>query len=156
MRLDRDVERRRRLVGNQQRRVAGKRHGDHDALPHAARELVRIVVHARRRVGNPDQFQHRHGAVEGFLIRYAFVFEHGFLELHADRKHRIERSHRLLEDHADLVAANVAHLATGGLQQIFSLKDDGPFDNFPWRIRDQPQYAERRDAFAGARLPDQP
>ena len=42
--LNRDVERRRRLVGNQERRVAGKRHRDHYPLPHAARELMRIIV----------------------------------------------------------------------------------------------------------------
>ena len=44
LRLDRDVERRRRLVGDQQLRLAGERHRDHRALAHAARELVRIVA----------------------------------------------------------------------------------------------------------------
>ena len=39
--LDRDVERGRRLVGDQQLRLAGERHGDHHALRHAARHLVR-------------------------------------------------------------------------------------------------------------------
>ena len=36
LRLDRDVERRGRLVGDQQLRAAGERHGDHHALAHAA------------------------------------------------------------------------------------------------------------------------
>ena len=51
LRLDRDVERGRRLVGDEQFRIARERHGDHDALAHAAGELVRIVVDAvaRRR-----------------------------------------------------------------------------------------------------------
>ncbi len=40
--LDRDVERGRRLVGDQQIRLARERHRDHHALPHAARELVRV------------------------------------------------------------------------------------------------------------------
>ena len=44
LRLDRDVERRRRLVGDQQQRIAGQRHGDHHALAHAAGQLVRIVA----------------------------------------------------------------------------------------------------------------
>ena len=47
--LDGDVERRRRLVGDQQRRVAGQRHGDHGALAHAARQFVRILAGAARR-----------------------------------------------------------------------------------------------------------
>ena len=45
-RLDRHVERRRRLVGDQHLRVAGERHRDHHALPHPARELVRVLVDA--------------------------------------------------------------------------------------------------------------
>ena len=40
--LDGDIERGRRFVGDQQLRVAGERHGDHDALAHAAGKLVRI------------------------------------------------------------------------------------------------------------------
>ena len=38
LRLDRDVEGRRRFVGDQQQRIAGQRHRDHHALPHAAGE----------------------------------------------------------------------------------------------------------------------
>ena len=37
LRLDRYIERRRRLIGNQQPRVTGQRHGDHYALAHATR-----------------------------------------------------------------------------------------------------------------------
>jgi hypothetical protein len=47
LRLDGDVERGRRLVGDQQRRAAGQRHRDHRPLAHAARQLVRIIVDAR-------------------------------------------------------------------------------------------------------------
>ena len=46
LRLRRHVERGRRLVGDQELRVVDQRHRDHHALPHAARELVRIVVDA--------------------------------------------------------------------------------------------------------------
>ena len=49
LRLDRHVERRRRLVGDQDVRVARERHRDHRPLAHAARELVRVVVDARLR-----------------------------------------------------------------------------------------------------------
>ena len=48
LRLDRHVERRGRLVGEQELRVAGQRHRDHHALAHAAGELVRVVVEAAR------------------------------------------------------------------------------------------------------------
>ena len=49
LRLDRDVERGRRLVGDQQRRIQHERHGDHHALAHAAGKVMRILRHARGR-----------------------------------------------------------------------------------------------------------
>ena len=54
-----DVERGRRLVHHDQLRLERERHRDHDALAHAARELVRIRAHAlaldarRARAGRP-------------------------------------------------------------------------------------------------------
>ena len=58
LRLDRHVERRGRLVGDQQRRLAGHRQRDHHALAHAARELVRILAQALRRGRNLHQLEH--------------------------------------------------------------------------------------------------
>src|SRR3546814_10531586 len=44
LRLRRHIEGRGRLVGDQQRRLQGERHGDHDALALAAGKLVRVGV----------------------------------------------------------------------------------------------------------------
>ncbi len=55
--LDRDVERRGRLVGQQQLRPAGQGDGDHRALAHAAGELVRVVGQPPPRVRDADQVQ---------------------------------------------------------------------------------------------------
>ena len=55
LRLDGDVERGGRLVGDDERGPAGERHRDHHALPHAARHLVRIVVHAPLGIGDADE-----------------------------------------------------------------------------------------------------
>ena len=59
--LDGRVERGRRLVEDQQRRLGGERHRDHDALEHPARELVRIAVHDAAGVGDPDLLEHLPG-----------------------------------------------------------------------------------------------
>ena len=50
LRLDGDVERGGRLVGDQHLGIARQRHGDHHALAHAAGELVRIGVGALLRL----------------------------------------------------------------------------------------------------------
>ena len=62
LRLDRHVERRRRLVGDQQGGAADQRHGDHRALAQAARKLERIHVVGAPRVGKADKPEHLLGA----------------------------------------------------------------------------------------------
>ena len=46
LRLDGDVERGGRLVGDDERGIHDERHRDDDALPHAAGELMRILARA--------------------------------------------------------------------------------------------------------------
>ena len=52
-----DVERGRGLVGEQQRGAAGERDGDGDALAHAARQLVRVLVEPAPGLGDADVVQ---------------------------------------------------------------------------------------------------
>ncbi len=52
LRLQGDVERRGRLVGEQQLRPAGERHGDHRPLALAAGELVGVVAEPPSGVGD--------------------------------------------------------------------------------------------------------
>src|SRR6516165_7724352 len=67
--LDGDVERCRRLVGDQELRLAGERHGDHDALAHPARELMREGREAPRRIGNADLLEELDAArLSGLLV----------------------------------------------------------------------------------------
>ena len=60
--LDRDVERRRRLVGDEHLRIARERHRDHHALPHPARELVRVLARAPLRRRDPHEVEQLDGA----------------------------------------------------------------------------------------------
>ena len=102
LRLDRHVERGRRLIGDEQIRFIGECHGDHDTLALAAGHFMRIGIDAALGFGNADeleQFQHAHlGLFEG----HALVMDERFGDLPADRIERIKRGHRLLEDHGDL------------------------------------------------------
>ena len=57
LRLDGDVERGGRLVGDDELRIAGEPDRDHHALAHAAGELVRILLEPALGVGDADQLQ---------------------------------------------------------------------------------------------------
>ena len=107
--LDGDVERGGRLVGDQQLRVAGQRHRDHRALPHAAGELVRVVVDPDRRAA---------GCRPGRAARWRACARPAWTpccapgtprDLGADRVVRVQRGQRVLEDHRHLAAAQLAH-----------------------------------------------
>ena len=151
LRLDGHVERRRRLVGDQQLRVAGQRDGDHHPLAHAARELVRILPHPPPRLRDADQGQHLDRLGLGVLGGEPLVQPQRLADLPADVQHRVERGHRLLEDHADLVAADVPHLRLREGQQVLALEADRPGD-LARRLRDEPQDGHGGHGLAAAAL----
>ena len=71
LRLHRDVEGRGRLVGEQQRRAAGQGDGDHHALAHAARQLVRVLVEAAAGLGDAHVAQQPLGGRPGVCSAHA-------------------------------------------------------------------------------------
>ncbi|MNI29456.1 hypothetical protein D3C73_832720 [compost metagenome] len=118
LRLNGDVQRGGGFVGNQQRGLAGQRHGDHHALAHAARELMRVAVQHRLGFRDAHLLQHaqRFGARGGGVL--ALVLADRFGNLVAGGEHRVQGRHRLLEDHGHVGAAHIAHDALAGSGQI--------------------------------------
>ena len=55
--LYRDVKCGRRLVGDQQTRMAGESHRDHHALAHTSRQLMRKLGQATRGICDPDPLE---------------------------------------------------------------------------------------------------
>ena len=106
----RDVERRRRLVEDQELRIRQKRHRDDDALLLAAAQLMGIGAHDAVGIRQAHRLDHVEGATAGFVARDLVVDQRHFHELPADEHRRIERGHRLLIDHGDLRAADGAEL----------------------------------------------
>src|SRR5262249_17567388 len=152
--LDRHVERGGRLVRDQEIRAAGQRHGDHHALPHAAGQLVRILLHPALGVRDVHEAQHLAGLVHRVAPAEPLVQADGLGDLLAHREDGVERGHRLLEDHRDLLAADLAHLRGGKLEEVPAVVVDLAVDDASWGLRDEPHDAERRDALAAARLAD--
>ena len=116
--LNRDVERGRRLVRDQDPRLAGQRHRDHDPLPQAARELVRVVVEALGRPRQPDQAEHLQGPRAGRLPGRVPVQRVRLGDLVADGLRRVQGRQRVLEDHRDLVAADLAQFVLGQADEL--------------------------------------
>src|SRR5439155_12787671 len=86
------------------------------------------------------------------LLGHAHVKLEGFAYLLADGKHGVEGGHRVLEDHGDLIAPDVAHLVVAILEQVFA-----PVKHLArLRLAGRPGYqahdGEGRDALARTRL----
>ncbi|MHC2236739.1 hypothetical protein ACVI8L_005078 [Bradyrhizobium diazoefficiens] len=109
-------------------RLAGQRHRDHHALAHAAGEAVRMLVEARFRGGDADAIEQPDGLGLGRRPRHAAMLDQRFRNLEADGEHRIEARHRLLENHGNVVAADVLHARFGQREEIAAGERDAPFD----------------------------
>ena len=133
LRLHRDVERRRRFVGDQQVRFADQGRGNHRALPHAAGHLVGPGVELALRVREPDARQHvdhpricrgpaqpraRHGMTQQYLekILRARVYDVAV-------ESPLERATRL-----SLRTGNQVLLKREDEQQVFSFKLRGAYN----------------------------
>ena len=86
--------------------IARQRHRDHHALAHAARQLVRIGVHPALRLRDVHAAQHLDRLVHRVAPRQSLVQRDRLADLPADGHQRVQRGHRLLEDHRDVVAAD--------------------------------------------------
>ena len=102
--LDRNVQRGRRLVRDQDIGLTGKRHCDHDPLSHTARQLMRILFHTLLGIVDIDEPQHFHSSVPGLLFISVCVEMDRFHELLSDRICRVKACHRVLEDDRDPVS----------------------------------------------------
>ena len=100
LRLHRRVETRRRLVEDQQRRVLGQRHRDHDPLLHATGELMRIAAHDPGRIRDLHLREHRARPIEGLVLAGAEDREH-LGDLLADADRRVQRRAGVLVDHRE-------------------------------------------------------
>ena len=110
-----DVERRGRLVGDQQGGLEDQRHGDHGALAQAARQLERVGPEGAARVREADAGERLLRPRIGLPPVGAGVDAQGLADLVADRVQRRQAGHRLLEDHRDALPADRPHRrALGG------------------------------------------
>ncbi len=153
LRLDHDVERGRGLVGDDQRRLAHQRHGDHHALAQAAGELVRVLLQPQRRLRHAAALEQVFSTRPRRVRGAAAVAKVGFDQLVADRVDRIERRHRVLEDHRNPVAAQVREFATAECLEVAPTKRDCVCRQ-RGAVRLQPQDRQRGHGLAASGFAD--
>ena len=98
------------LVGDEDFGRTRKRHGDHDTLAHPAGELVRVRPGPVFRPGYADPVQEVDGPVHCRSSALVLVRPYLLDDLVADPLHRVERRHRVLEDHGYPAAADALEL----------------------------------------------
>src|SRR5713101_4580948 len=141
LRLDRHVQARRRLVGDEEPRLAGDGDGPDHPLAHPTRQLVRVLAYpplGRRDVhGGQELTSPRPGAAS----RHVLVRAQRLGDLVAHREERVERGHRVLEDHGHALAPDGAHLSIGLVEEVLALEVDGPGPDPRCRQHGQPPVA---------------
>ena len=111
-RLHRHVERRRRLVGDQQL-AAGRRARSRSRSAGASRPRTGAGTRAARRAGSGMRTSSSSSTARCSALApaEAEVAPDVLGELPADRQHRMERRHRILEDHREVAPRDFAQLA---------------------------------------------
>ena len=111
LRLDRDVERRHRLVADDQLRLERERPRDADPLALAARELVRVAVVVLRAQSPTRASSSRTRVFASFSVLW---IANGCADDLPDRLARVQRRVRVLEDHLHLAPQRAAARAGRG------------------------------------------
>jgi hypothetical protein len=142
------------VIGDQQLRVAGERHGDHHALAHAAGELVRVGVQPLTGARHADALHQLDRLIHRVGLGDLGVMDADLLDdLLADPVDGVQRAHRVLEDHRDVAAADLAQLLVGGGDQVQAVQGRAAADD---RVgpAGQPHQGHARDGLARAGLTD--
>ncbi len=145
--LNGHVQRRGWLVGDQQLWPTGDRHGDHHALTHAARQLMRIDIQSRRRVGNADLRQQIDSALTASAAVAALMHLNRFHDLVADSVAGVQAGHRILENHRHFRAHQLAALFLGDAFQVALVELQLLRHHFAGKV-DQAHNRQRTDRFA--------
>ena len=130
------VQSRRRLICDQNVRLAGKCHGDHNTLTHTAGELKRILLDPAFRLIDAYHLEQLNRTAvccgSGLVLR---VKTKCLTKLPSNRKGRIQRSHGILENDGTLFSAEFVHLLLVVIQDILAVEEDLSLYNLSGRSK---------------------
>ena len=150
-----DVERGGRLVRDEQLRFEHERHRDHDALALTAGESVRVGGEDALDLGQAHLLHHVEDALLARLRIEFGVRAQNLVDLAANRHHRIERRHRLLEDHRHLRRAELPQAAVGRGENLFADQLDAAAGRNQRALRQQTHRGQRGHRLARAAFADE-
>ena len=152
--LDRRIEAGRRLVEDQQLGLLRERHRDHDALLHAAGELMRVAAEDARGIGDLHLHEGLAGPLHRFLRGHAEHRE-GLGDLRADPQARVQGGAGVLVDHRDRLGVVLAQSPRAEPVDVPpGDRDPAARDAaVPRQVADD---SERRGRLAAAGLADEP
>ena len=113
-----------RFVGYHQLRLVHQGHGNHHALRHAARQLMRISAVTRLRIWNAHSAQDLNGALACSRGRQLAVRPYQSHQLVAHTGHRLQSGPGILGHKTNLGAAYLVECRTPQAQQINTFKKD--------------------------------
>ena len=149
--LHRDVESSGGLIGEENRRAAGQGHGDHHALAHAARQFVRVLLETLLGFGDADVLEKLENDFLSVLAGGTEVDAQRFGQLLADLHDRIQRGHRILEDHRHLGAPDLLAILQAHGGELGSLEEHRALADHV-ATGEQTHDRTRKDRLAAARL----
>src|SRR5262249_31941047 len=148
LRLDSDVQRSGRLVGNDHVRLAGEGNSPDDALLHATAHLVWIVVYTSLRGCHPYMLQGLDCAPYQLPRTALVMILDGFDQLVANGEHGVQGGLGMLENHRDAASPYLAHLVLTLVEQILPLQQDLALHNPGRWLRHQAEQRQGRHSLA--------
>src|SRR5665213_609632 len=152
--LDGDVERRGRLVGDEEFGLTDETHGDYDALAKSPGKFKGVLVEPFGRSGHLDHIEDFKGPRARLFVGGAVVDAQALADLTTDLHGRVERAHRVLRNQGDRAASLVLHLLLAQGREV----DAFEFDRARRDASVTGQEAHNRQSrggLAAARLTDQ-
>ena len=118
---------------------------------------MRVATKNGVRFRNAHQLQHSSGFTERLIAAEPLMQADGLGNLFPHREHRIERGHRLLENHGNIRPAHALHLRAAQIVYINDLTVTAAQEHFlaadlPSRLLQQTHQRQRGDRFTGAGL----
>ena len=145
-----------RFVGKKKIGVRCQRHGDHDALTHAARKFVWVGTSSLFGIAYPDLLHHLDGPALGLFTVNFLVNEDGFGHLIDDSQVWVKATHGILKDHGYPFSPNGPEQGRRQPDQLLPVEGyRAPFD-FGRGLGQKAKHGVAGDGLAGTGFPDDP